>query len=368
MARTHLRRRVAGARTVARTAVTANAPRRLRRAAGDVPAAELDTTTSLPELDLSIPPWPGADVEVAGTRLFVRSTPTTADTPVPTAVYVHGLGGASTNWTDLAHLLRPFVEGLAPDLPGFGRSGPAATGEYSIRAHARVVTAYLEQVVAERGGPVHLFGNSMGGAISIRVAARRPDLVRSLTLISPAVPDLRVRRDDDPRAALMLVPGVARTVQKRMATVTPRQQAKAMVRLCFGDPDRVPEHRIEEAAAEIEVRSGYAWGQSAFAASMKGLVASWFSATPWNDLAAVTAPTLVLWGDRDKLVDPALAPRVAAAVPRARLLVLAGVGHVAQIEDAVTTARAWLGTVGRRSVHDTTDARVSGLRGPSVSS
>ena len=49
-------------------------------------------------------------------------------------------------------------------------------------------------LIEQRGNwPVHLIGNSLGGAVSTRVAARRPDLVRTLTLISPALPDLRPR-------------------------------------------------------------------------------------------------------------------------------------------------------------------------------
>ena len=56
-------------------------------------------------------------------------------------------------------------------------------------------------------------------------------------------------------------------------------------------------------------------------------------------------PTLVLWGSRDKLVDPALAPRLAAAVPDSRLLILEGVGHVAMLEAPEPTARAVLGMV-----------------------
>ncbi|MHA3703156.1 alpha/beta fold hydrolase [Jatrophihabitans sp. YIM 134969] len=350
MPRSRVPYRLSNARTVLRTAATANGPRRFRPSPDAAAPAVIDTTTRLPELDLTLPPWPGEEVEVGGARLFVRHTPTTATGEVPTAVFVHGLGGASTNWTDLGAQLRGHVDAYAPDLPGFGRSGPSPTGEYSIRTHAQVVTAYLERVVAERGAPVHLFGNSMGGAISIRVAARRPDLVRTLTLISPAVPDLRVKRDDDPRTPLLLVPGIAGMAQKRIAAVPARVRAKALVEMVFGDPSRVPDHRIEEAAAELKARGDEGWTTAAFNASMKGLVATWFTATPWRDLAAITAPTLVIWGDRDKLVSPALAPRVATTLPRARLLVLAGAGHVAMMEEPVMTARAWLGTLGDGSV------------------
>lgn len=62
-------------------------------------------------------------------------------------------------------------------------------------------------------------------------------------------------------------------------------------------------------------------------------------------MRSVTAPTLVLWGERDRLVAPDLAPFVAAAIPDSRLLVLDDIGHTAQMEDPVTTARAMLGLI-----------------------
>ena len=64
---------------------------------------------------------------------------------------------------------------------------------------------------------------------------------------------------------------------------------------------------------------------------------------PWSPAARVRVPTLVVWGDRDRLVSPRLAARTAAAIPGARLLMLPGVGHVAQIEAPETVARAVAG-------------------------
>jgi pimeloyl-ACP methyl ester carboxylesterase len=57
----------------------------------------------------------------------------------------------------------------------------------------------------------------------------------------------------------------------------------------------------------------------------------------------VQAPTLLVWGDQDRLVDVSLAPRAAAAFRDSRLLVLPGVGHVAQLERPEVVARAFLG-------------------------
>jgi pimeloyl-ACP methyl ester carboxylesterase len=67
-------------------------------------------------------------------------------------------------------------------------------------------------------------------------------------------------------------------------------------------------------------------------------------------------PTLVLWGDRDRLVDPALAPRLATAIPGAGLHVLEGVGHVAMLEAPEHTARAVLGLVEAQDVPTSTAA------------
>ncbi len=86
--------------------------------------------------------------------------------------------------------LRDRLDAWAPDLPGFGWSDAPADGDYSPAAHARVVADLIEVV----GRPVHLVGNSLGGAIVTRVAAQRPELVSTLTLISPALPAYRIRR------------------------------------------------------------------------------------------------------------------------------------------------------------------------------
>src|SRR4051812_46946573 len=132
------------------------------------PTARL-SDAELPSIE-DIAMWPGDTVEVAGQQIFVRRTPA-ADDAEP-ALFVHGLGGASINWTDFAGLLRNTLAIESLDLPGFGRSGPAADHNYSLQAHARTVIAYLEQ---SGRGPVHLAGNSMGGAIALLVAAQRPD-------------------------------------------------------------------------------------------------------------------------------------------------------------------------------------------------
>jgi len=275
-----------------------------------------------------------------GGIVFLRSTPGGPDSEP--ALYVHGLGGASTNWTDFAGLLSHRLDGEALDLFGFGRSGPAPRGDYSIATHVRTVIAAIER----RGGPVHLVGNSLGGLTSLLVTGRRPDLVTTLTLISPAVPDLRPPQQmSTPLFPLLLLPGIAKAVERRMAGISAEERVQAMLELCFADLERVPEQRLAEAIHEARIRADLPWASTALARSFRSLVGAYLTPgprNPWRVAAGITKPTLIIWGDRDKLVNVRNAPRLASVMPDARLLVLPGIGHTPQLEDPITSARATL--------------------------
>jgi pimeloyl-ACP methyl ester carboxylesterase len=260
------------------------------------------------------------------------------------AVYVHGLGGSSTNWTDLAALLAPVAGGTAPDLPGFGYSEPEDRFDFTLQAHADVVARHIEAV----GAPVHLFGNSMGGAIALLVAAQRPELVKTLTLISPAVPDRRPdpRRLSDPRMALAYLPLVGARVRAQLAALGPRERAAQVIKLCFADPSRFPESRLDELAEEHGARAGFTWANPAMARSTFAIFRAWSTlgkASLWSSAPRVRAPTLVVWGREDRIISVRRAMRTARAIPKARLLVLPRTGHVAQMERPIVVAKAVLG-------------------------
>jgi pimeloyl-ACP methyl ester carboxylesterase len=195
---------------------------------------------------------------------------------------------------------------------------------------------------------VHLLGNSLGGLVSLLVAGRRPDLVASLTLVSPAMPVYRVPEAFSRAMLLLLLPGVPSLAERRMAGIPPEQHVRAMIRMCFGNPRAVPRQRVEQAVQEMTERAEQPWADRALTRSMRGLISSYLrvgSANAWRAARALRLPTLVVWGALDRLVDPALAPRLAAVVPGARLLVLDGVGHLAMLEAPEPVARAVLGLV-----------------------
>jgi len=290
--------------------------------------------TDPPTTDV-VPQWPGENVSLPGQRLFVRVTDHRGGEP---AVLVHGLGGASTNWTDLMALLRSRLDLRAPDLPGFGHSPPPDDGDYRIGALARTVARLIER---DRRGPVHLFGNSLGGSVSVRLAAQRPDLVKTLVLVSPALPDLRPRIGTL-GVPLMAVPGVGEQVWRRVSAMPPEQQVQAMLDLNFADPSRVPAQRRDEAVAEYRRRFSLPYSGDALARTSRALLSAFLEPGPeglWRQARRVAAPTLLVYGSQDRLVDARRARRAAAAFRRSRLVVLPGVGHVAQMEVPDLVAR-----------------------------
>ena len=314
----------------------------------------------LPAGAAPIPPWPGQTVRLGADEVFVRSAP--AGPGAQPAVYVHGLGGSALNWTDLMGQLSqpapangsaangsaangsgpspadvPLLAGQALDLPGFGYSPPPAGHDYSLDGRVATVIALIEQ----HDEPVHLIGNSLGGAVSTRVAARRPDLIRTLTLISPAMPDLRPRLLPA-RLALVSTPGIGRFLVNKMLAMPAADRTDRSIAELFADPGRFRPQRRDEAIAEVIRRDGLSYAIDALLSSGRALVSEYArprGSSLWHDAARVSAPTLVIHGSHDRLVDPAMAGRAARTFPDCRVVVLPRIGHVAMMERPDLVAR-----------------------------
>ncbi|GAA0406537.1 alpha/beta hydrolase [Acrocarpospora corrugata] len=278
-----------------------------------------------------VPAWPAEVIELGDLELNVRATP---EGPPERAVFVHGLAGSATNWTDLMALLADDVAGYAVDLPGAGHSPAPADGDYSIHAHARAVTRLIEHLDV----PVHLFGNSLGGAVAVRLAAARPELVRSLTLVSPALPDL-LPRLGPARVAMSVTPVLAEWAVKRLTAVPAERRIQATLEMCYADLARVHPARLQEAIEELRRRDGLPYAAGALIASARGIVREYFKNDLWREAARIPVPTLVVHGGRDRLVDARMAIRAGRTFPNVRIVTLPKAGHVAQMEFPEVVAR-----------------------------
>lgn len=291
-------------------------------------------------------------VSLRGLNLVVRSRPPARE-GLPSALYVHGLGGSSVNWSALMAELEDSVDGEAMDLPGFGHSAPPDDGDYSLSGHARAVIRYLD---ATGRGPVHLVGNSLGGAIVTRVAAVRPDLVRTLSLVSPALPELRPQLSAVP-TALLAVPGAARLFARLTRDWTPERRTREVLALCYGDPSRVDQEGFTAAVEEYERRLGLPYFWDVMARSARGVVDAYTLGgqhSLWRQAQRVLAPTLLVYGGRDRLVSFRMAHRASLAFRDSRLLTLPEAGHVAMMEYPEAVAHAF------RELLDETAGRTGG--------
>ncbi|MFM2437880.1 MAG: hypothetical protein RLZ55_697 [Actinomycetota bacterium] len=285
---------------------------------------------------LDSPALQGSFEVIDGLELFVRRTdPSTNQADV---VMVHGLGGMSTNWTDLMHLQADRGRRcVALDLPGFGRSEADPEGDYSLARHSAAVIDLLETV----DGPVNLVGNSLGGAVATTVAAERPDLVRTLTLLAPALPHVKPGLEKLP-----IVLGIAPRAADLLAWARGNQSAEERVdetmRLVYGDSSRVNPLRRAEAIVEHNLRAGMPHIWHAFVGSSRGLgwgFVPWRREYLWRRLDEVQAPVLAVFGTEDRLVDPNIAGRVARTIGGGTVVMMPGIGHCPQMEVPITVDR-----------------------------
>jgi pimeloyl-ACP methyl ester carboxylesterase len=281
-----------------------------------------------------IPHWPGELVPIGDHQVYVRSTSDRSGEP---ALCVHGLAGSSRNWTDLIDLLRPRLACDALDLPGFGDSPPRPDRRYSIAALAQTVSALIEH---KNNTSVHLIASSLGGAVAVKLAATRPDLVRTLTLISPALPDSRPHLDQVQFAVLSL-PGVGPRLLRKYDALPPRNRVTDVITTCFSDSARFPAERFATEVAELARRDTLDHATAAVIGTIRTLTADFFRRgrqSAWRDAARITAPTLVIYGSHDRVVDPRLAGRAAHAFANARIVVLPRTGHLAHMEHPAQVA------------------------------
>jgi pimeloyl-ACP methyl ester carboxylesterase len=262
---------------------------------------------------------------------------------------VHGLGGSHLNWLFVGQAWAKERPVYAVDLRGFGLT-PGHPADTSILANRDLVVAFIEQVI---GRPVVLMGNSMGGMISALVTRARPDLVRGLVLIDPALPLQKVKPDPvvAARFALFAIPGLAeRAMKKARLGTPPREVAHQLIALCFADPTRIDEQMLDGAVALAAERAEGELDQGdlerSFTTAARSLMRILMNQPRyWRMLAALESPVLLLQGDQDRLVNVAAGRAAAAKNPHWTYVEFAGVGHTPQIEtpdDVLKVVEAWL--------------------------
>ena len=247
-------------------------------------------------------------------------------------VLVHGLGGAAANWLALAPLLLPGRRLIVPELPGHGGSSPLPAAP-SLSPYADRLGLLLDH---EGAAPAAVVGHSLGGAVALRLALRRPEAVSALVLAAAAGISSSTR---SARYALTIT-GILKPGRK----IAPHRRRVArsalLKRLVFGrwgasDPAALPPELVEALLA------GPARHTDTVSAA-KALVRD--DLRP--ELEHVRCPVLVLWGARDNQLPVDDAFDYARRL-RAQLRVIADCGHLLIVERPAACADAITGFLSR---------------------
>jgi pimeloyl-ACP methyl ester carboxylesterase len=235
----------------------------------------------------------------------------------PALLLVHGLGGAASNWVELAPALARRARVLVPDLPGHGGSPPLPATP-SLDAFADRLALLAER---EALGPAIVVGHSLGGVVALCLARRRPEQVRALVLVSAAGIWTTGRRAKLVISiAVRVRPGALIAPFREWIARSPLLRAAAFWPWAVSDP------RCLSQRAVLGLLAGPARHTDVGSAA-----AALVAYDPRPDLGAVRCPTLVLAGARDPQLPLADAHEYARRLG-ADLRVIADCGHLPIVE------------------------------------
>ncbi len=240
----------------------------------------------------------------------------------PALVFVHGLSGCWANWLEQLPVLARERRVVALDLPGFG-SSPMPEGEVSIAGYARLLDALLGELGV---GAAAFVGNSMGGFIAAELAIASPQRVERLALVSAAglstYGDPRVTRAFPTlmRADRLLAANAAWVASKSDTVARRARLRDAVLWLVVRHPSRIP-----AALAAEQIRGA---GKPGFLHALRAVLEYDLR----ERLAEVACPTLVVWGDSDRLISVEDADVFVELIPGARKVVFEETGHMAMLE------------------------------------
>jgi pimeloyl-ACP methyl ester carboxylesterase len=241
----------------------------------------------------------------------------------PDMLLLHGLGGAKSSFFDTAAALSRRYRVHAIDLPGFGGSSKPSTAPYGAPYAAKAVIGAMDALGIERA---HIVGNSMGGRVAIEVGLERPERVKGLALLCPAV--AFIRRDWH---------WLVRSLRPELGVLPHslgRKRIEQQFWALFADRDLVDPSVADIVVDEFERIYRNAGARLAFLASARSiyLEAPFGRNGFYPRLGRLQPPALFVWSSHDRLIPERFRPHVERWLPQAEQVVLQGCGHVPQVE------------------------------------
>ena len=232
---------------------------------------------------------------------------------------IHGFGGNKDNFTRIARQLENYNL-IIPDLLGFGDSSKPMTADYRAEAQA----TRLHELLQAKGlaSNIHIGGNSMGGAISVAYAAKYPKEVKSLWLIDSAgFWSVGVPKSLE-----------SATLENNPLLVNKKEDFYQMYDFVMSKPPYIPksvkavfaQERIANKALESKILAQIVEDNVEERAKV---------------IAEYNIPTLVVWGEEDKVIKPETVTLIKEIIPQSQVITMPKIGHVPMIEAVKETAK-----------------------------
>jgi pimeloyl-ACP methyl ester carboxylesterase len=252
-----------------------------------------------------------AYVSALGVNLHYQDTgPSKNAIPI---LFLHGFGASLQTWDTWAQALSEDYRVISVDLPGFGLTGEDPSGIYTDQRSVEVLEAFLKELKIPK---VVLVGNSMGGKFAWQFAARYPNQVSKLVLISPdgyASPGIEYGKKPD-------VPAIADLYRYFFSKTFLAMNLKP----AYADPNTLNDALVNR------------YYDLMLAPGVRGAILGRMQQTVLQDpvpsLASIQVPTLLIWGEKDAFIPISNSNDYLKVMPNAKRVSLPNIGHLPQEE------------------------------------
>jgi pimeloyl-ACP methyl ester carboxylesterase len=236
----------------------------------------------------------------------------------PAIVLIHGIAGNAQTWDEVIPPLAREHTVIAPDMLGHGESAKPR-GDYSLGAFASGIRDLMIALEIERATIV---GHSLGGGIAMQFAYQFPERVERLVLVSSGGLGAEV----SPLLRSATLPAAEYVLPLLVAE--PIRDAVGAVARVLGRIGLRPSHDLEEIATGF-ARLGDIEARQAFIHTVRGVIDIGGQVVSARDrlYLAEEVPTLLIWGERDRIIPPAHGRAAHEAMPGSRFLLYEGAGH-----------------------------------------
>jgi pimeloyl-ACP methyl ester carboxylesterase len=243
---------------------------------------------------------------------------------------IHGTSSSLRTWDGVTAQLKSQYRIIRFDLPGFGLTGPNPNRDYSTIYYNQVIDSLLTALHVSR---VIIVGNSLGGSIATQYAIYQPGKVRGLVLVDAAglPPAKKTTGAIGFKLAQMPV------INRLLTIITPRELVKKSLQDAYGDTEKVTDSLTTQ-YFDMLTREG---NRQALIDRMR----QGWQVTDINFLTKVEAPTLIVWGSKDRLIPVENAELFQQKIKNSQVHIWDNLGHVPMEEDPVAFSdilRKWV--------------------------